>query len=99
MGVEPTGSVPVALLPLFGLGGTLIGSLTWGRLGDLIGRRASMLLAGVLFIAMSTCGAMPSYEWNFAMCFLMGIGVGGMLPITLTLIAELLPRRHRGWAM
>ncbi len=97
--LKPSGALPVALLPLFGLGGTLIGSLTWGRLGDLIGRRASILLAGVLFIATSICGAMPSYEWNFAMCFIMGIGVGGMLPITLTLIAELLPRRHRGWAM
>lgn len=96
---HPVGSVPVALLPLCGLAGTVVGSLIWGRLGDLVGRRASILLAAILFVATSICGAMPSYEWNFAMCFLMGVGVGGMLPITLTLIAELMPARHRGWAM
>lgn len=97
--LNPHGSVPVALLPLFGLGGTLVGSLIWGWLGDYVGRRASILLAGVLFIATSICGAMPSYEVNFVMCFMMGVGVGGMLPLTITLIAELLPKRHRGWAM
>ena len=97
--LNPHGSVPVALLPLFALGGTVIGSLLWGWLGDRIGRRASILLAGVLFIATSICGAMPSYQWNFAMCFMMGVAVGGMLPITITLIAELLPKRHRGWAI
>lgn len=97
--LNPHGSVPVALLPVFGLSGTVIGSFAWGYLGDRIGRRASILLAGLLFVATSICGAMPSYQWNFAMCLLMGIGVGGMLPITLTLIAELLPARHRGWAI
>jgi MFS transporter, putative metabolite:H+ symporter len=87
--LNPHGSVPVALLPVFGLSGTLIGSLAWGYLGDRIGRRASILLAGVLFVGTSICGAMPSYQWNFAMCLLMGIGVGGMLPITLTPILPL----------
>jgi putative MFS transporter len=33
------------------------------------------------------------------MCFLMGIGVGGMLPIAYTLIAETIPVKHRGWLM
>lgn len=76
----------------------MIGSLVWGWLGDVIGRRASILLAGILFVATSICGAMPSYQWNFFMCFLMGLGAGGMLPGTVTLVAELMPRRHRAWA-
>jgi putative MFS transporter len=42
---------------------------------------------------------MPSYQWNLFMCFMMGIGAGGMLPITFTLIAETVPARHRGWLM
>jgi len=33
------------------------------------------------------------------MCFVMGLGVGGMLPIVFTLIAETIPSRHRGWLM
>ncbi|MGI8808849.1 MAG: MFS transporter [Acidimicrobiales bacterium] len=93
------GSVPVALLPLAGITGTVLGSLIWGWLGDRIGRRASILLAGVLFIATSICGSMPDYRWNLFMCFMMGLGVGGMLPITFALLAEAIPARHRGWLM
>ena len=97
--LNPAGSVPVAYLPLFGIAGTVLGSFLWGWLGDRIGRRASILLAGVLFIATAVCGSMPDYRWNFVMCFLMGLGVGGMLPITFALLAETVPSRHRGWLM
>ncbi|MDQ3640143.1 MAG: MFS transporter [Actinomycetota bacterium] len=97
--LNPGGSVPVALLPLAGITGTVLGSIIWGWLGDRIGRRASILLAGVLFIATSVCGSMPDYRWNLFMCFVMGLGVGGMLPITFALLAEAIPARHRGWLM
>ena len=97
--LNPAGAVPVAYLPLFGITGTVIGSFLWGWLGDRIGRRASILLAGVLFIATAVCGSMPDYRWNFFMCFVMGLGVGGMLPITFALLAETVPARHRGWLM
>ena len=97
--LNPSGSVPVAYLPLFGIIGTVLGSFLWGWLGDRIGRRASILLAGVLFVATAVCGSMPDFRWNFFMCFLMGLGVGGMLPITFALLAETVPSRHRGWIM
>ena len=97
--LNPTGEVPVAYLPLFGIVGTVVGSFLWGWLGDRIGRRASILLAGVLFIATAICGSMPDYRWNLFMCLLMGLGVGGMLPITFALLAETVPSRHRGWLM
>ncbi|MGQ0669872.1 MAG: MFS transporter [Actinomycetota bacterium] len=97
--LNPTGTVPVALLPLSGITGTVIGSFLWGWLGDRTGRRSSILLAGILFIATAICGSMPNYLWNFAMCFIMGLGVGGMLPITFALMAEAIPARHRGWLM
>ncbi|HEX2032535.1 MAG TPA: MFS transporter [Actinomycetota bacterium] len=97
--VNPGGTVPVALLPFAGITGTVIGSFLWGWFGDRIGRRSSILLAGVIFIATAICGAMPGYIWNFVMCFIMGLGVGGMLPITFALMAEAIPARHRGWLM
>ena len=97
--INPDGHPAAALLPLAGIAGTVIGSLTWGWLGDRIGRRASILLAGVLFAATAICGSMPSYQLNLLMCFVMGLGVGGMLPIVFTLIAETIPSRHRGWLM
>ncbi|MBW3653462.1 MAG: MFS transporter [Actinomycetota bacterium] len=96
---NPAGHPAAALLPLAGIAGTVIGSLSWGWLGDRIGRRASILLAGVLFAATAICGSMPSYQLNLVMCFVMGLGVGGMLPIVFTLIAETIPSRHRGWLM
>jgi|GEM_PF-124183 len=97
--LNPQGQVPVALLPLCALVGMVLGSVGWGWLGDRIGRRASILLAGVMFIATSICGAMPEFGWNLLMCFLMGAAVGGMLPIAFALLAETIPARHRSWLM
>ncbi|MBV9445836.1 MAG: MFS transporter [Streptosporangiaceae bacterium] len=97
--LNPHGHPPEALLPLAGIAGTVIGSLIWGSLADRIGRRASILLAGLLFTTTAICGAMPGFSWNLLMCFLMGLGAGGMLPITFTLLAETVPTRHRGWLM
>ena len=96
---NPGGHPPAALLPLAGIVGTVLGAFAWGWLGDRAGRRATILLAGVLFIGTAICGAMPSYELNLVMCFVMGLGVGGMLPIIFTLMAETIPARHRGWLM
>jgi putative MFS transporter len=97
--LNPAGIVPAAYLALSGITGTVAGSFIWGWLGDVIGRRASILFAGITFIATSICGAMPDFYWNLVMCFIMGIGVGGMLPIAYALLAETIPARHRGWLM
>ncbi|MCP2336100.1 MFS transporter [Actinomadura rupiterrae] len=97
--LNPHGSHPAALLPLFGITGTVLGSLIWGWLGDRMGRRAAMLLAGVLFVGTSICGTMPGYKLNLLMCFIMGLGAGGMLPVAFTLLSETIPARHRGWLM
>lgn len=87
----------VSVLPLVALTGTAVGSIVWGLLGDRFGRRTALLLATVLFVGTSACGAMPTFSWNLVMCFLMGSSAGGMLPLVFTLVAELIPRRHRGW--
>lgn len=97
--LNPDGVIPVAWLPLVALTGMVIGAGVWGSLGDRIGRRSCILLAGVMFIGTSICGAMPSFAWNLVMCFLMGVAVGGMLPIAFALLAETIPARHRGWLM
>jgi putative MFS transporter len=89
----------VALVPFAGLLGTTVGSFGWGALADFYGRRASILLAGVIFMGTSICGAMPSFNWNIVMCFFMGIGAGGMLPVAVALLAEIMPTRHRGWCL
>ena len=93
------GTRSVAWLPFAALLGTVLGSVVWGALADVFGRRASMLLSAVMFVGTSICGAMPSYAWNVGMCFLMGAAAGGMLPVTYALLAETMPLRHRGWVL
>lgn len=88
-----------ALLPLSALTGTVVGSVLWGWLADAYGRRTSILLSTILFASTSICGAMPEFGWNLVMCFLMGSSAGGMLPVVYTLLAEILPPRHRRWAL
>ena len=89
----------VAWLPFAALTGTVVGSLVWGALADLYGRRASILLSSVMFIGTSICGAMPNLWWNVGMCFLMGAAAGGMLPVAYALLADIMPTRHRGWSL
>jgi putative MFS transporter len=87
------------LLALVALTGTTVGSVLWGRIADRYGRRAAILLSALMFIGTAICGAMPSFEWNLVMCFLMGASAGGLLPIAFTLMAETVPAAHRGWLL
>ncbi|WP_235902926.1 MFS transporter [Sandarakinorhabdus oryzae] len=89
----------VALLPLVALTGTTVGSFLWGWLADVYGRRVSILLSTILFVSTAICGAMPAFTWNLVMCFLMGTSAGGMLPVIYTLLAEVMPPRHRSWVL
>lgn len=89
----------VSLVPFFALTGTVVGSIVWGFIADIYGRKASILLAAVMFVGTSICGAMPSLAWNVGMCFMMGAAAGGMLPVTYALLAEMMPSRHRGWSL
>ena len=69
----PNAKIPVALLPLCGITGTVIGSFIWGWLGDKIGRKSSILMAGITFIATSACGSMPEF-WMNVYVFCNGVG-------------------------
>ena len=93
------GASHIAILPVVALTGTTVGSFLWGALADIYGRRASILLAAVMFVGTSICGAMPSFTWNVVMCFMMGLAAGGMLPVANALLAEIMPTRHRGWCL
>ena len=89
----------VSSFPFSALVGTVVGSIIWGVLADIYGRKATILLSAVMFVGTSICGAMPSLAWNVGMCFMMGVAAGGMLPVTYALLAEMMPSRHRGWAL
>lgn len=86
----------VAFLPLGAYIGMISGSFLWGWLGDLVGRRPCILISGIIFMATSICGAMPTFEWNVFMCGLMGFSSAGMIPVVVSLLAEVLPTSYRG---
>lgn len=89
----------VALFPFCALTGLTMGSYAWGVIADKVGRRAAILLAGILFVGTAICGSMPAFQWNLLMCFLMGVAAGGMIPITYALLVECIPTEQRGWAV
>lgn len=93
------GNHQVATLPFVAITGTVVGSVMWGYLADLFGRRSTIMLSALMYVATSICGFMPSYTWNLVMCFLMGMSAGGMLPTVYSLMSESVPSRHRGWLL
>lgn len=79
------------------LAGSLVGSLTLGRLSDRIGRRRIFAAAIVWYAAFT---ALTAVSWGpgsvFAFRFLAGLGLGAMLVVDPSLLAEYLPPQRRG---
>jgi MFS transporter, putative metabolite:H+ symporter len=79
------------------LGGSLVGALVLGRLSDRIGRRR-IFQASILWYALFT--ALTALAWGpwslSAFRFLAGIGLGGILVVDPSLLAEYLPPQRRG---
>ncbi|MEU8353907.1 MFS transporter [Streptomyces sp. NPDC048845] len=93
------GAAEVAWLPTVALSGTVVGSLVGGRAADHIGRRATILIASLLFLGTTVCGAMPTFGGILVMCALMGMAAGGMLPVVYALMTESLPPGRRAAIM
>ena len=79
------------------LAGSLVGSLIVGRTADRIGRRR-LFRASILWYAAYT--ALTALSWGpasvFAFRFLAGLGLGGMLVVDPSMLAEYLPPQRRG---
>lgn len=88
----------VSLFPLAAVIGLTTGSVLFGMLGDIVGRRASFIFTALILATTAPCGFMPGYHWHLIMCFAMGLAAGGELPLIYTMLAEAMPARHRGWA-
>ena len=79
------------------LAGSLVGSLVLGRSADRVGRR-NIFLASLLWYSVFT--AVTALAWGpwsiLALRFLAGFGLGGMLVVDPSLLAEYLPPQRRG---
>ena len=79
-----------------GLLGATIGALTFGALGDRIGRKRALVLAMLLLSVFTLLTAFArSFPGLLAIRFLGGLGLGGATPCFITLAAEYAPWRRR----
>ena len=85
------------LLATVGLVGAFLGALFWGTISDYIGRRTSFAATiGIFSLFTGLVGA----SWNVLSLsvfrFLSNFGLGGEVPVALTLTSEYSPGRIRG---
>jgi putative MFS transporter len=79
------------------LAGSLVGSLALGRLADRIGRRAIFQYSILWYAAFTAMTALSWGPWSvMTFRFLAGIGLGGMLVVDPSMLAEYLPPQRRG---
>src|SRR3546814_18563496 len=96
MSLEYSISTPTAsVLALVALICTTVGSTVWGRLADVFGRRAGILLSASMLIGTAICGAMPTFEWNLALCFLSGLSSGGLRTSAFPILSWTVPAGPR----
>jgi AAHS family 4-hydroxybenzoate transporter-like MFS transporter len=75
--------------------GVLVGAVFIGPLGDRIGRRTILIACCLAYGLLSLAAALAaSLAQLIALRFLIGIGLGAVLPNALALAGELAPRRH-----
>jgi len=91
------GPAQAGLLATAGLIGAFLGALFWGTISDYIGRRTSFQATVGLFAVFT---ALVAVSWNMMSLivfrFLSNFGLGGEVPVTLTLGSEFSPGRIRG---
>jgi putative MFS transporter len=79
------------------LAGSLVGSLTLGRLADRIGRRAIFQYAILWYAVFTALTAVAWGPWSvMTLRFLAGLGLGGLLVVDPSMLAEYLPPQRRG---
>ncbi|WOE32924.1 MULTISPECIES: 3-(3-hydroxy-phenyl)propionate transporter MhpT [unclassified Acinetobacter] len=80
--------------------GTLPGALLGGRYADKIGRKAVLLTSICIFGVMSVLTAYASdYNLLLIIRFLTGLGMGGALPMMITMASEAVSGQHKGAAV
>ncbi|MCJ8287654.1 sugar porter family MFS transporter [Halomonas sp.] len=86
------------LIMSMALWGTVIGAIFGNWPTDALGRRATLLMIGVLYLVSAVGSAVVSDPWLFAFFRLIGgIGVGISSVAAPTYISEIAPPRHRGF--
>jgi putative MFS transporter len=77
--------------------GMAIGAVCSGALADRWGRRNVFAVTLVTYsIATALCAFAPNLTWLLVFRFIVGLGLGGQLPVAVTLVSEYIPAQVRG---
>ncbi len=88
----------VGLLGASGFLGAMVGMLVFGDLSDRLGRRAIFIANLIFFVVFSIISAFTqTVPELFIVRFLVGVGVGMDVPTSAAYLAEIAPRRRRGF--
>src|SRR5688572_33253837 len=80
--------------------GWATGGLTFGVLGDRIGRAKTMMWTILIYSVCTGLSALSVGFWDFAFYrFITGLGVGGEFAVGLSLVAEVMPNKARPHAL
>src|SRR6266704_3707205 len=80
--------------------GWATGGLTFGVLGDRIGRVKTMIWTILIYSICTGLSALSVGFWDFAFYrFITGLGVGGEFAVGVSLVAEVMPNRARPFAL
>lgn len=80
-----------------GLIGMAVGAVLAGELADRLGRKKMFMATLILYsVATGLCSVAWNYESLLLFRFLVGFGLGGQLPVAVTLVTEYAPPEVRG---
>ncbi|WOE30696.1 MULTISPECIES: MFS transporter [unclassified Acinetobacter] len=77
--------------------GMAIGAVFSGGLADRYGRKTIFASTLVIYsLATAACAFAPNLTWLLVFRFIVGLGLGGQLPVAVTLVSEYIPASVRG---
>ncbi len=80
-----------------GFVGMAIGAVFSGGLADKWGRKTVFTATLVIYsLATAACAFAPNLTWLLVFRFIVGLGLGGQLPVAVTLVSEYIPAHVRG---
>src|SRR5688572_1717253 len=80
--------------------GWVIGGLSFGVMGDRVGRAKTMMVTILMYSVFTGLSAASTGFWDFAAYrFLTGLGVGGEFAVGVALVAEVMPAAARARAL
>jgi PHS family inorganic phosphate transporter-like MFS transporter len=77
--------------------GAFLGAFVFGRVADVVGRKAVYITVAVIMVIGATASAFaPSLAWLIGARFILGLGIGGDYPVSAVMMSEYANRKDRG---